>query len=819
MSAREAAIAKAKRAPDAGNSGSMADQKVSDEERRYAKGTTVLKQVGAKGPVDKSVVRDAFAKAGIHDKGEQDRIISGVQQQLKAKREREARQKANPSKWQPVDDPDKNTPLNQSEAAKVKDKLSGVKGDRVPSPLKVDEKAVQGLDGTEVGMSRGGGRVQLVPPDQKTIDASPVRSIKISDIVQGQAHDNSVTGVLRAAEGKASMAADRPITVVSHKGQLIMLDGHHRVGAYHAAGRDSIKAHVIKVNDAGDIVSNALDSKDDLAGLEWVENLVWNAIAGGKESWVGGSGLVVNPAWVQDEDTWAKAKGAVNRAKYPSDDSYYAVVATVYKNMGGKVKKAAENSAFHRPENYDQIKYLPGGYRMGAGANDWEVGWSAVGIHKGDPRQTDPIEWSEIDHASCPGCKGCNSQDSDGERSKCQDWAKRRAYGWVKDRLPTLGKNISNAWQPVENWCNQYGEGGGAPHCRGTEVGKAALARAQAAHDKKAAALAKLKAQASHTAKVLKGAKERYHGKPEKVAPAKPAPAKTKPVAPKPKAVPKTAPRKPAAEKVKPLADRLRKIATMEHGSMPFIDHVVTQLKATGAIPNDAKGGLPHRLALEDLHSWARGDHQDNGSGISTSHVQDVLQRMKGDHGELKIGEIRKLALHATGRDEPTRFTAQHAAKLVGNTLPHAKLVGNVWQPIENWCNQHGGNDQPPVCKGKEAMARAEKHAAAKQEQMGHKLKIAAAYAKLQATKDEIRQRKEALGKGKPPRVPKPKVVKAVPAEVKAEVAKAVEPVKAEVKPVAKPKDPRVAAAQQAAKDLLRSKGLNVKNQWLPLGV
>jgi hypothetical protein len=44
------------------------------------------------------------------------------------------------------------------------------------------------------------------------------------------------------------------------------------------------------------------------------------------------------PAWVQDEDIWNKAKAAVKRSDYSSDDSYWAVVASVYKKMGGGVK-------------------------------------------------------------------------------------------------------------------------------------------------------------------------------------------------------------------------------------------------------------------------------------------------------------------------------------------------------------------------------------------------------------------------------------------------------------------------------------------------
>jgi hypothetical protein len=44
---------------------------------------------------------------------------------------------------------------------------------------------------------------------------------------------------------------------------------------------------------------------------------------------------------VVDESIWEKAKKAVKKSDYPDDNSYYAVVSTVYKNMGGKYSKEA----------------------------------------------------------------------------------------------------------------------------------------------------------------------------------------------------------------------------------------------------------------------------------------------------------------------------------------------------------------------------------------------------------------------------------------------------------------------------------------------
>lgn len=58
------------------------------------------------------------------------------------------------------------------------------------------------------------------------------------------------------------------------------------------------------------------------------------------------------PAWVQDEDIWEKAKKSVDKTQYPGD-SYYKVVASVYKKMGGKIKK--EESLFIMAERIGKI--------------------------------------------------------------------------------------------------------------------------------------------------------------------------------------------------------------------------------------------------------------------------------------------------------------------------------------------------------------------------------------------------------------------------------------------------------------------------------
>lgn len=48
--------------------------------------------------------------------------------------------------------------------------------------------------------------------------------------------------------------------------------------------------------------------------------------------------LKTAPDWVVDDDIWEKAKKQVNKEDYPDENSYWAVVTTVYKNMGGRIK-------------------------------------------------------------------------------------------------------------------------------------------------------------------------------------------------------------------------------------------------------------------------------------------------------------------------------------------------------------------------------------------------------------------------------------------------------------------------------------------------
>jgi hypothetical protein len=47
------------------------------------------------------------------------------------------------------------------------------------------------------------------------------------------------------------------------------------------------------------------------------------------------------PSWVKDHGKWSDAKADVGD-KYGDDDKKWAAVTTVYKNMGGKIDRAAK---------------------------------------------------------------------------------------------------------------------------------------------------------------------------------------------------------------------------------------------------------------------------------------------------------------------------------------------------------------------------------------------------------------------------------------------------------------------------------------------
>jgi hypothetical protein len=58
---------------------------------------------------------------------------------------------------------------------------------------------------------------------------------------------------------------------------------------------------------------------------------------------VQGESLTVNPAWVEDHDLWEKAKAAAAKG---GNEENYAIVTTIYKNMGGGIKKGKTQNAW-----------------------------------------------------------------------------------------------------------------------------------------------------------------------------------------------------------------------------------------------------------------------------------------------------------------------------------------------------------------------------------------------------------------------------------------------------------------------------------------
>lgn len=79
-----------------------------------------------------------------------------------------------------------------------------------------------------------------------------------------------------------------------------------------------------------------------------------------------GQDLAINPAWVQDEDLWEKAKAASDKAGHAEDWPY---VAGIYKRMGGRVTPPVENEEIEpvtnqnpeetiMPTRKDHVTYL-----------------------------------------------------------------------------------------------------------------------------------------------------------------------------------------------------------------------------------------------------------------------------------------------------------------------------------------------------------------------------------------------------------------------------------------------------------------------------
>jgi hypothetical protein len=94
------------------------------------------------------------------------------------------------------------------------------------------------------------------------------------------------------------------------------------------------------------------------------------------------SSLVINPDWVEDHDIWEKAKNAADKSDY-DDDSYYAVVTSIYKNMGGGIKesKMTKNEKLHILANENPNRDELGRFASGSGGGSKGSGKGSAKVH------------------------------------------------------------------------------------------------------------------------------------------------------------------------------------------------------------------------------------------------------------------------------------------------------------------------------------------------------------------------------------------------------------------------------------------------------
>jgi len=106
-------------------------------------------------------------------------------------------------------------------------------------------------------------------------------------------------------------------------------------------------------------------------------------------------------------------------------------------NDGCGINVNAKNE-FHKPENYDKIRDVGEGKELWAGANDWESGWTWAGIHNQSTKNKEldePIAWININHKSCPGCKGELNAYSRIKVKQCQEYGKDKVEQWLKSQI------------------------------------------------------------------------------------------------------------------------------------------------------------------------------------------------------------------------------------------------------------------------------------------------------------------------------------------------------------------------------------------------
>lgn len=117
----------------------------------------------------------------------------------------------------------------------------------------------------------------------------------------------------------------------------------------------------------------------------------------------------------------------------------------------GPASKAAADGRFFRPENYDKVRDLPDGRELWAGANDWEAGWTWAWVqNKAAGSATDPAEYTRVDHAACPGCKGTGEDPSAKADSLCVKHGKAQVDKWAagltKSAADSLVAKVADTW-------------------------------------------------------------------------------------------------------------------------------------------------------------------------------------------------------------------------------------------------------------------------------------------------------------------------------------------------------------------------------------
>jgi hypothetical protein len=82
------------------------------------------------------------------------------------------------------------------------------------------------------------------------------------------------------------------------------------------------------------------------------------------------------PSWVADHDIWSKAKQTAKKQDIDkSSDSFYAIVSTIYKKMGGRIKRSKKHVGIYKAIIWFPIKkaWIKGHYKTSRQGNKYWV--------------------------------------------------------------------------------------------------------------------------------------------------------------------------------------------------------------------------------------------------------------------------------------------------------------------------------------------------------------------------------------------------------------------------------------------------------------